>query len=141
MQGRDYWYGKEVEGRLYGLYTLFVRNKFPNEFFTKKINKKVKHIYYTIESWNTDYIDFIESLIEDYPVSIEVDKDTYHRLTPNMKVHCHIIYRIKDFNIFDLKETDSIFIDGNTFNVLCFSKHNAIKVDYKDYQNDTKKCI
>ena len=44
MQGRDYWYGKEVEGRLYGLYTLFVRNKFPNEFFNKKVKEKVKKI-------------------------------------------------------------------------------------------------
>jgi hypothetical protein len=41
-----------------------------------------------------------------------------------------------DKNVFDLKETDSIFLDGNIFNVLCFTKYNSLKVNYNDYSND-----
>lgn len=134
MIGLNYWYGKEVEGRLYGLYTLFCR------YEVGKIKKNVQHIYFTIEFWNTGCaISKIENLLLDYIVSIEVDETTYKFLTPNMKVRAHIIYRVKDKNIFNLKETDSIFIDGNVYNVLCFTKHNALKVNYNDYSNDTLK--
>lgn len=132
MKGKDCWYGKEVEGRLFGLYTLFCRYKIG------KIKKSVKHIYFTIEFWETENaINDIENLLLDYPVSIEVNEATYKHLTPNMKVRAHIIYRVKDKNIFDIKETDSVFIDGNMYNVLCFTKHNALKVNYNDYSNDT----
>lgn len=134
MRGKDFWYGKEVEGRLYGIYTLFNRNKLGI------INDKVKHLYFTIEFWNVNNcIDIMEEYMHKYPVSIEVDNNKYNLLTPNLKVNCHIIYRIKDKNVFDLKNTDSIFIDGEIFNVLCFNKYNAMKVNYIDYSND-KEC-
>ena len=77
-----------------------------------------------------------EVIFQDYPVSIEVNEYYYKLLTPNMKVKAHIIYRIKDKNIFNLKETDSVFVDGEMYNVLCFTKHNALKVSYNDYSND-----
>lgn len=132
MEGKDYWYGKEVEGRLFGLFTLFNRNKLGI------VTDKVRHLYFTIEFWQIkNSAEQIESFLLNYPVSIEVDEDTYKLVTPNMKVHAHIIYRIQDKNIFDLKETDSLFIDGNMYNVLCFTKHNAYNVNYTDYSNDT----
>lgn len=132
MEGKGYWYGKEVEGRLYGLYTLF------NRYEVGKITDKVKHLYFTLEFWEQDNAAaIIEDLIfRDLPVSIEVNQDSYFLLTPNMKVKAHVIYRVKDKNIFNLKETDSVFVDGNMYNVLCFTKHNALKVSYNDYSND-----
>ena len=132
MKGKSYWYGKEVEGRLFGLYTLFNRHELG------KITNKVQHLYFTIEFWKTkDCIEIIESLLIDYPISIEVNEEVYKYVTPNMKVRAHLIYRIQDKNVFDLKETDSVFVDGNMYNVLCFTKHNALKVNYTDYSNDT----
>ena len=131
MQGKDYWYGKEVEGRLFGLFTLF------NRYKQGVITKNVHHLYYTIEFWNVESaVSIMESYVEDYQVSIEVDAKTYKKLTPTLKVKAHIIYRIKDKNVFDLKETDSIFLDGDVFNVLCLSKYNYLKVNYNDYSND-----
>ena len=131
MQGKDYWYGKEVEGRLFGLFTLFNRSK------QVVITKNVHHLYYTIEFWNVESaVSIMESYVEDYQISIEVDAKTYKKLTPTLKVKAHIIYRIKDKNVFDLKETDSIFLDGDVFNVLCLSKYNSLKVNYNDYSND-----
>lgn len=132
MRGKDYWYGKEVEGRLFGLYTLFNRNRLG------KITKDVQHLYFTVEFWEQEQaVRIIENLLLKYPISVEVTNETYKHLTPNIKVRAHIIYRVKDKNVFDLKETDSVFVDGNMFNVLCFTKHNALKVDYNDYSNDT----
>ncbi len=132
MRGKDYWYGKEVEGRLFGLHTLFNRNK------VGVITKDVQHLYFTVEFWELENAEeLIEYWMLKYPVSVEVTNETYKHLTPNIKVRAHIIYRIKDKNVFDLKETDSVFVDGNMFNVLCFTKHNALKVNYNDYSNDT----
>lgn len=132
MRGKDYWYGKEVEGRLFGLYTLFNRN------LVGVITKDVQHLYFTVEFWElNNAAELIENLMLRFPVSVEVTNETYKHLTPNIKVRAHIIYRVKDKNVFDLKETDSVFVDGNMFNVLCFTKHNALKVNYNDYSNDT----
>lgn len=132
MKGKSYWYGKEVEGRLFGLYTLFNRHELG------EITDKVQHLYFTIEFWeNKDCVEIMESLLLDYPISIEVNEEVYKYVTPNMKVRAHLIYRIQDKNVFDLKETDSVFVDGNMYNVLCFTKHNALKVNYTDYSNDT----
>lgn len=134
MRGKNYWYGKEVEGRLYGLYTMFIRHEIG------PITEKVKHLYFTIEFWeNPEAVKILEEQIfKDLIVSIEVDEKVYSKVTPNIKVKAHLIYRFKDLNVFDLKETDSIFIDGNTFNVLCFTKHNALVVDYDKYSNDVE---
>ena len=132
MRGKDYWDGKEVECRLFGLHTLFNRNK------VGVITKDVQHLYFTVEFWELENAEeLIEYWMLKYPVSVEVTNETYKHLTPNIKVRAHIIYRIKDKNVFDLKETDSVFVDGNMFNVLCFTKHNALKVNYNDYSNDT----
>jgi len=132
MKGEASWYGKEVEGRLYGLNTLFCRHEIGF------IKPETVHLYFTIEFWETENcIENIEKFLIKYVISIEVNEETYKYVTPNMKVRAHLIYRIKDKNIFDLKETDSIFIDGDMYNVLCYTKHNALKVGYNDYSNDT----
>lgn len=131
MRGHDYWYGKEVEGRLYGLWTMICRHK------VGPINSKVKHLYFTIEFWGVeDCLEIFEDAILNHTVSIEVDEYVYDRIPSNVKVRAHLIYRIKDKNVFDLKETDSVFVDGESYNVLCFTKHNALKVGYDDYSND-----
>ena len=131
MQDRKYWYGKEVEGRYYGLWTLFNRHE------VGPITDTVHHLYFTNEFWQLkDAAEQIEKYIIDYPVSVEVDNTTFKNLTPNIKVRAHILYRIKDKQVFDLKDTDSVFIDGEIYNVLCFTKHNALKVGYADYAFD-----
>ena len=98
----------------------------------------MQHLYFTVEFWELkNAAEQIEFWLLKYPISVEVTSETYKHLTPNIKVRAHIIYRVKDKNVFDLKETDSVFVDGNMFNVLCFTKHNALKVNYNDYSNDT----
>ncbi len=128
MEGKEYWYGKEVEGRLYGLWTMFCRHK------VGPIDKKISHLYFTIEFWEVENcIEIFEDAILNHTISIEVNELVYNRIPSNVKVRAHLIYRIKDKNVFDLKETDSIFLDGEMYNVLCFTKHNNLKVGYNDY--------
>ena len=132
MQGKSNWQGKEIEGRFHGLTTYFIRKEIG------EIPKGVSHLYFTIEFLDTpNGIEQIESYLGvPYIVSIETSKDKYHLITPNMKVWAHIIYRIDDAFPHDLKETDSIFIDKEKYNVLCFNKYQAYKVNPIDYSND-----
>lgn len=132
MQGKANWQGKEIEGRYHGLSTYFIRHEIGI------VPDYVHHLYFTIEFFdNKDAVEQIESWLgEQFIISIETSKDKYHLLTPNMKVWAHIIYRIDDELPHDLKETDSIFIDKGKYNVLCFIKHQAYKVNPIDYSND-----
>ena len=43
MYGKSYWYGKEVEGRLSDIETVFVRGQLPKNY------KEYPHVYFTIE--------------------------------------------------------------------------------------------
>jgi len=132
MQGKSNWQGKEIEGRFHSMPTYFIRNKIG------KIPLFIYHLYFTIEFFDTlNGIKEIETYLgQKYVVSIEINKEKYNLLTPNMKVWAHIIYRIDDAFPHDLKETDSIFIDKEKYNVLCFTKHQAYKVNSIDYSND-----
>lgn len=135
MEGKSNWYGIECEGRLHGLFTHFVRNSISNQ-----IDKRTQHIYFTKEFLkDKSAARVIEEITinSNFIVSVEVTKDTWQFVSPNMKVRCHIIYRIVDDVPFELKNTDSIFIDKTgMYNVLCFTKHNALVVKPSDYSKD-----
>lgn len=135
MIGKKNWYGKEVEGRLYGLNTKFIR------YEVGELDPyEVQHLYFTREFLETEggieQIEFF-CINSKYMISVECNKNTFNLLTPNIKVRAHLIYRVVEDNIFKLKETDSIFIDTEEpYNVLCFTKHNSLKVTPNDYSND-----
>ena len=135
MEGKSNWYGIECEGRYCGLFTHFVRYS-----ISKTIDKRTQHIYFTKEYLvDENAAQTIEQLTMDssYVVSVEVNKTNWKYVSPNMKVRCHLIYRIVDDYPFELKNTDSIFIDKTgMYNVLCFTKHNALVVKPEDYSKD-----
>jgi hypothetical protein len=134
MEGKKNWYGIECEGRLHGLFTHFVRYEIDSE-----IDKRTQHIYFTKEFLTSPAAaEMIEEMtFYNYVVSVEVNKDNWQLVSPNMKVRCHLIYRVIDDNPFELKPTDSIFIDKvGMYNVLCFTKHNALVVKPADYSKD-----
>jgi hypothetical protein len=131
MQGKDNWIGYEVEGRYFGILTKFIR------YHIGEIPEGIFHLYFTREYLLKYGVQDIEKyLFGKYIITIECNKESYNLITPNMKVKCHIIYRIEDAIPFDLKETDSIFIDKDTYNVLCYNKYQAYKVNPIDYSKD-----
>jgi len=135
MQKKNNWYGKEVEGRLYGIETKFIR------YEIGEIDPvKVKHLYFTKEFLETKGgVEQIEDLCinSNYMISVECNNKNYHLLTPNIKVRTHLIYRVVDDNIFNLKPTDSVFIDKTEpYHVICFTKYNGLAVQPNDYKDD-----
>lgn len=135
MQGKDNWKGHECEGRLHGVKTYFVRNEI------RTVPDDCLHVYFTRE-----YLHEISNLrhLEEFVtktnkfVTIECNKQTFSKLTPNMRVRAHLIYRIEDEVPHKLKSTDEVMIDFDTYNVLCFTKWQALHVSHADYARDSE---
>jgi hypothetical protein len=112
MQGKNFWYGKEVEGRLFGVNTCFVRNKVPADA------DKYSHLFFTIEfvercvktnAWN----DIAVMIDGNRIITLEANDVVYSSIPRLITNHCHILYIIKAkyADLTQLKKTDTIKID------------------------------
>lgn len=136
MYGRSYWYGKEVEGRLSDIETVFVRKKIPQNY------KQYPHIYFT-----TEYIEYcckhtdtwvtISDILEtNQIVTIEANSTTLDNIPQSVFNRVHIIYRIADPNVAKLKKTDTLSIDAGWYRVHQITKCNLMEITPDDYKFD-----
>jgi hypothetical protein len=144
MYNKKVWKGREVEGRYSDLMTVFVRD-LPD---TSKADIGVKyseypHYYFTIEYMrkcyeNTPYIQVIRDILDqtNMAVTIEADKDTIERITPDLVNRCHIIYRIHDKALQVLKDTDTLSIDAGWYRVHQVTKLNMMEITPSSYKFD-----
>jgi len=137
MQGKEFWYGLEVEGRLLGVQTVFVRSKIPEDF------NKYPHIYFTIEYTHTcvdndDWQD-IENILDNSRqiCSIEVNEHTVDKIPMYIFNHSHLIYRINtDEKIAKLKASDTVSLDDAPYRVFQTTKHQLLSVTPDSYKYD-----
>ena len=138
MYSKDYWYGKEVEGRYCDIETVFVRAKIPDNW------SSYPHIYFTIEyigELAKDNSKFETELMQkifdsNITISIEVNSATLHLISPKWLQRCHCIYRILDSNIQLLKKYDTISLDQGWYNVYQITKNNMQHIQPDDYKFD-----
>lgn len=142
MEGKKYWYGKEVEGRLYGLDTLCIAADFKK---FKKVAKRFNHILIgtslidemhkndTTITWG-----LLERMIDDESkfVSIEVRPKQLDKIPHKMKLKCHILYWIDAPEIAQLKDSDSVKICTQDHEMRVFTLFNGQKVKRDDYYHD-----
>lgn len=135
MYGKDYWYGKEVEGRLSDIQTVFVRKTIPDNFLN------YPHIYFTIEyikmckelnSWQS-ILNLIDS---NQIITLEVNSEVLDFLPISLFQRCHLIYRIVDSNFSRLKETDTLSIDAGWYRVHQITKMNMQEICPDNYKFD-----
>ena len=91
MYGKSYWYGKEVEGRLSDIETVFVRGQVPKNY------KDYPHIYFTIEYIEMACVhgnwDEIHSILETKQyVTIEANEKTMEKIPMSIFNRAHVIY-------------------------------------------------
>lgn len=138
MQGLDYWYGPEVEGRHTGIQTVFRRNKLPDNWIN------YPHIYFTIEAIiefikkdNWDEIIDILNLSYKY-ITCEINSDTIDKIPKRVFNHCHMLYRvgIPNKDIDKLKAMDTITLDNGSYNIYAVSKNIMQKVTADNYAVD-----
>ena len=138
MYGKSYWYGKEVEGRLSDIETEFVRGQLPKNY------EEYPHVYFTIEyiemccthgNW-----DDIHNILETRQyVTVEANSKTMAKIPMSIFNRAHVIYRIPDKHVAQLKNTDTLSIDAGWYRVHQITKCNMMEINPDDYKFDRTK--
>ena len=138
MYGKSYWYGKEVEGRLSDIETVFVRGQLPKNY------KEYPQVYFTIEyvemccthgNW-----DDIHNILETRQyVTVEANSKTMAKIPMSIFNRAHVIYRIQDEFVAKLKNTDTLSIDAGWYRVHQITKCNMMEINPDDYKFDRTK--
>lgn len=138
MYNQNVWYGKEVEGRLSDLQTVFIRK---GDLPLNHV--EYPHIYFTIEyitnCVKTNNWDVIHKLLETKKiVTIEANADTIEKVPMSVFNQVHILYRIHDPFLERLKKTDTLSIDAGWYRCHQIMKCNLQQIVPDDYKFDYK---
>ena len=138
---RKYWYGKECEGRLTDVETLFIA-----DIDVKGLNmEKAPHIYFCSPAvrqlikgkgdLNWDWLNvFIDRT--GITVSLECEPGMLKEVPPMMRIKTHIMYMMNEEEVGLLKQNDSVKVIYAPYLLYCTSIQNMQKVTPDDYKYD-----
>jgi len=141
---RKYWYGKECEGRLTDVETLFISDidglnldeidLMPHIYFCSGAVVQLLEEY---DEYDIDW-DIINNLIweKNLTISLEVEPDTLSMIPPMIRIKTHIMYMISDKDVSLLKKNDSIKVVYDDYSLYCSSIQNMQHVTPDDYKHD-----
>jgi hypothetical protein len=154
MYGKQQWIGREVEGRYSDIMTFFVRelgngidvddlHQYPHYYFTMEYVEKMLGLTLsdTLKgNRNTDkeYIAAIREILDTThsAVTIEANSKLISAIPPDLFNRCHIIYRIQDTAVQQLKDTDTVSIDAGWYRVHQVTKCNMMAINPDNYKYD-----
>lgn len=138
---RTHWYGKECEGRLTDIETLFIA-----DITAKGIDmEKMPHIYFCsnaveqlIQSKDNLTWDWLNKFIDrtNITITLEVIPGQLQKIPPMMRIKSHIMYMVEVEEIRLLKQNDSIKVVHGAYDLYCTSIQNMQKVVPDDYKYD-----
>jgi len=138
---RKYWYGKECEGRLTDVETLFIA-----DIDVKGLNmEKAPHIYFCspavrqlIKGKGDLNWDWLNSFIDrtGITISLECEPGMLKDVPPMMRIKTHIMYMINEEEVGLLKQNDSVKVIYAPYSLYCTSIQNMQKVTPDDYKYD-----
>lgn len=138
---RKYWYGKECEGRLTDVETLFIA-----DIDVKGLNmEKAPHIYFCspavrqlIKGKGDLNWDWLNSFIDrtGITVSLECEPGMLKDVPPMMRIKTHIMYMMNEEEVGLLKQNDSIKVIHAPYSLYCASIQNMQQVTPDDYKYD-----
>ena len=138
---RKYWYGKECEGRLTDVETLFIA-----DIDVKGLNmEKAPHIYFCSPAvrqlikgkgdlnwdWMNSFIDRTGTTI-----SLECEPGMLKHVPPMIRIKTHIMYMMNEEEVGLLKQNDSVKVVYAPYSLYCASIQNMQKVTPDDYKHD-----
>ena len=139
---RKYWYGKECEGRLTDVETLFIA-----DIEVKGLNmEKAPHIYFCSpavrqliknKSGNLNW-DWMNQFIDKtgITISLECEPGMLKDVPPMIRIKTHIMYMMYEEEVGLLKKNDSIKVIHAPYSLYCASIQNMQKVTPDDYKYD-----
>jgi len=138
---RKYWYGKECEGRLTDVETLFIA-----DIDVKGLNmEKAPHIYFCspavrqlIKGKGDLNWDWLNAFIDrtGITISLECEPGMLKDVPPMMRIKTHIMYMMNEEEVGLLKQNDSIKVIHAPYSLYCTSIQNMQKVTPDDYKYD-----
>ena len=138
---RKYWYGKECEGRLTDVETLFIA-----DIDVKGLNmEKAPHIYFCspavrqlIKGKGDLNWDWLNSFIDrtGITISLECEPGMLKDVPPMMRIKTHIMYMMNEEEVGLLKQNDSIKVIYAPYSLYCASIQNMQQVTPDDYKYD-----
>src|SRR5690554_1533572 len=121
MYGKSLWTGIEVEGRLSGVKTLFIRDLVNGNIGVENYST-YPHYYFTIEYMKKavkqdEYLNIIHKILDtsNAAVTIEADSTSLENVPTSIFNLCHIIYRVQDRALQVLKPTDTVSFDAGWY--------------------------
>jgi hypothetical protein len=138
---RKYWYGKECEGRLTDVETLFIA-----DIDVKGLNmEKAPHIYFCspavrqlIKGKGDLNWDWLNAFIDrtGITISLECEPGMLKDVPPMVRIKTHIMYMMNDEEVGLLKQNDSVKVVYAPYSLYCASIQNMQKVTPDDYKYD-----
>ena len=138
---RKYWYGKECEGRLTDVETLFIA-----DIDVKGLNmEKAPHIYFCspavrqlIKGKGDLNWDWLNSFVDrtGTTVSLECEPGMLKDVPPMIRIKTHIMYMMNEEEVGLLKQNDSVKVVYAPYSLYCASIQNMQKVTPDDYKYD-----
>ena len=138
---RKYWYGKECEGRLTDVETLFIADidvkglvmeKAPHIYFcSPAVRQLIKGKGDLNWDWLNAFIDRTGTTI-----SLECEPGMLKDVPPMIRIKTHIMYMMNEEEVGLLKQNDSIKVVYAPYSLYCASIQNMQKVTPDDYKYD-----
>ena len=138
---RKYWFGKECEGRLTDVETLFIA-----DIDVKGLNmEKAPHIYFCspavkqlIKGKGDLNWDWLNNFIDrtGITISLECEPGMLKDVPPMIRIKTHIMYMMYEEEVGLLKKNDSIKVIHAPYSLYCASIQNMQKVTPDDYKYD-----
>ena len=144
---KDFWYGKECEGRLTDVETLFIASleslweqehvpggtRAPHVYFCSPAVEELiqESSEYMHWEWLDEYIDKWDKTI-----TLEVTPGMLKQIPPMIRIKTHIMYMMNEEEVGLLKKNDSIKIVHAPYDLYCASIQNMQKVTPDDYKYD-----
>ena len=138
---RKYWYGKECEGRLTDVETLFIADidvkglvmeKAPHIYFcSPAVRQLIKGKGDLNWDWMNSFIDRTGTTI-----SLECTPGMLKNIPPMIRIKTHIMYMLEEEEVSLLKQNDSIKVIHAPYSLYCASIQNMQKVTPDDYKYD-----
>ena len=139
---RKYWYGKECEGRLTDVETLFIA-----DIDVKGLNmEKAPHVYFCspavrqlIKDKGDLNWDWLNAFIDrtGITVSLECEPGMLKDVPAMIRIKTHIMYMMNEEEVGLLKQNDSVKVVYAPYSLYCASIQNMQKVTPDDYKYDT----
>ena len=139
---RKYWYGKECEGRLTDVETLFIADidvkglvmeKAPHIYFcSPAVRQLIKGKGDLNWDWLNAFIDRTGTTI-----SLECEPGMLKDVPPMIRIKTHIMYMMNEEEVGLLKQNDSVKVVYAPYSLYCASIQNMQKVTPDDYKYDT----